>query len=400
MVRPHRLNDLAERPLPVPPEVLRRGPFRAGAFPSALRSKRLTSQLGLWLGVAFGICFVTGVISHFIQHPGGWFWWPAGPIWLYRVTQGVHVATGLTTVPLLGAKLWSVYPNLFTWPPARTVAHAVERASIAVLVAAAMFQVTTGLLNIARWYTPMPFFFTTAHYVTAWIAIGALLIHVAVQLPVIRTHLGKPVDPVAVPTGGLTRRGLLGAVAAGTGVITVATVGQTVTPLSPVSVLGPRRPDQGPQGLPVNKSAQGAGVLTAATDPAYRLRLIGPAGTRTLSRDDLMAMPQHTARLPIACVEGWSATATWTGVRIRDLARLAGVTGGAQVTVESLQQGSQYGTSELPPDQVADPLALLALAIDGQPLALDHGYPARVIAPNRPGVLQTKWVATIRVRTA
>ena len=36
-------------------------------------------------------------------------------------------------------------------------------------------------------------------------------------------------------------------------------------------------------------------------------------------------MPQHTARLPIACVEGWSTTETWTGVRLRDLAALAGV---------------------------------------------------------------------------
>jgi DMSO/TMAO reductase YedYZ molybdopterin-dependent catalytic subunit len=42
-----------------------------------------------------------------------------------------------------------------------------------------------------------------------------------------------------------------------------------------------------------------------------------------------------------------------------------------------------------------DPLTLLALRLHGRTLHLDHGYPCRLIAPNRPGVLQTKWVARI-----
>jgi DMSO/TMAO reductase YedYZ molybdopterin-dependent catalytic subunit len=111
-------------------------------------------------------------------------------------------------------------------------------------------------------------------------------------------------------------------------------------------------------------------------------------------------MEQHSADLPIACVEGWSASVTWTGVRIRDLATLAGVPGSAHVTVESMQRVSRYRVSMLPPNQVSDPLTLLALAVRGEPLALDHGYPARLIAPNRPGVLQTKWVGLIRVEAA
>lgn len=37
--------------------------------------------------------------------------------------------------------------------------------------------------------------------------------------------------------------------------------------------------------------------------------------------------------------------------------------------------------------------------IDGEPLHIDHGFPCRLIAPNRPGVLQTKWVTTLEVRT-
>ncbi|GIH15004.1 molybdopterin-binding protein [Rugosimonospora africana] len=363
-----------------------------------MRSERLSSQLGLWLGLAFGMCFVTGYLSHLIQHPPAWFWWPSRPVWLYRVTQGLHVATGMAAVPLLGAKLWSVYPKLFTWPPVRGVVHGLERASVAVLVGSALFQVVTGLLNIARWYTVMPFFFTVAHYWTAWLTIGALLVHIAVQLPVVRRALTRPAGPQPA-VEGLSRRGLLAAVGASAGAITLATAGQTVAPLKAVSVLAPRRPDVGPQRLPVNTSARAARVAELATDPGYRLTLTGPAGTRLLSLAELSALPQHTVSLPITCVEGWSAQAQWTGVRVVDLLHLAGATDpDCSVHLRSLQQGSAYGESTLAPPHAHDPLTLIALRLHGQPLALDHGYPARLIAPNRPGALQTKWVAVMTVR--
>jgi DMSO/TMAO reductase YedYZ molybdopterin-dependent catalytic subunit len=45
-----------------------------------------------------------------------------------------------------------------------------------------------------------------------------------------------------------------------------------------------------------------------------------------------------------------------------------------------------------------DELALLALQLNGAELSLDHGYPCRLIAPGRPGVLQTKWIARLEVQ--
>jgi DMSO/TMAO reductase YedYZ molybdopterin-dependent catalytic subunit len=380
------------------PDPLRRlDPARLSRlFTSRLRSPQLTSRIGLCLGIAVGVCFLTGYVSHAIQHPPAWFYWPSRPVNLYRVTQGLHVATGLAIVPLLAAKLWSVYPKLLRWPPFRDPVHAVERLSLLVLVAAALFQVTTGILNIALWYSPMSFFFTTAHYWTAWILVGALAVHIGVKLPIVRRALSAPARPAPEATG-LSRRGLLTAIGAAIGVITVATVGQTLRPLAGVSLLGPRDPRIGPQGLPVNKTAASAGVTAAATDPGYRLEITGPTGTLRLSLADLAAMPQHTAQLPITCVEGWSATATWTGVRIRDLVAAVGGRDGASVRVESLERDSLYRVSTLAPPHAADPLTLLALRVGGQPLDLDHGYPCRLIAPNRPGVLQTKWVARIEV---
>ncbi|BFU45510.1 molybdopterin-dependent oxidoreductase [Krasilnikovia sp. MM14-A1004] len=390
-------------PLPAPPAALRRGPLRPGAFPSPLRSARLTSQLGIALGVAFAVCFLTGLLSHLIQHPPGWFSWPARPVWLYRLTQGVHVATGLASVPLLGVKLWSVYPRLFTWPPARSLAHAAERGSVAVLVAAALFQVVGGVLNISRWYAPMPFFFTTGHYWVGWLAAGALLVHIGVQLPVVTGALGRPAaPPPTVPPGpgpaGLSRRGLLTATAAAAGLITVTTLGQTVRPLSGLAVIAPRRPGVGPQRVPVNKTAAGAGVRAAALDPSYRLLVDGPGGHLSLDLAALNALPQYTAHLPIACVEGWSAAATWTGVRLRDLVTLVGADPGrTTVLVESLQAAGRYRASTVAPQLTADPLTLIALRLGGEPLHVDHGYPARLIAPNRPGVLQTKWIGRLTV---
>jgi hypothetical protein len=396
-----RARALLTRPLPAPPERWRRGPWRPGAFTSPVRSTRLTAQIGPVLALAFGICFVTGVLSHLIQHPPGWFSWPSRPVQLYRVNQGVHVATGLATIPLLAAKLWSVYPRLFRWPPVRDPAHAVERLSVGVLVAAALFQLVTGVLNVSLWYDPMPFFFPAAHYWTAWVAVGAILVHVGVKLPVIREALGRTA-PAPAGSPGLTRRGFIGGVAAAAGVITVSTLGQTVAPLSPLSLLAPRRPGTGPQRLPVNQSAVAAGVVERARDPGYRLELVGPARSVRLALADLAALPQHTESLPIACVEGWSADATWTGVRLRELAAMVEVDAGGPVEayVESLQAGGAWRSSTVAPPHLRDPLTLLALRLHGEPLHLDHGYPVRLIAPNRPGVMQTKWVARITFRDA
>lgn len=376
------------------------------AFPSRLRSPRLTSQLGVWLGAMFGVCFVTGFLSHEIQHPASWFWWPARPTWLYRVTQGAHIATGLAAIPLLAAKLWSVFPRLLRmpaiqkWTRVRDWAALLERVSVLVLVAAAIVQVTSGVLNIARWYAAMGFFFTDLHYWTAWIAVGALLVHVGVKLPVVRRALSAPVRPPRQPPTGLTRRGLLGVVAATSAAVTVATVGETVRPLAGVSVLADRDPRVGPQGLPVNVAAAAAGVRTLAADPEWRLEVAGPARTVRLSLDELNALTQTTANLPIACVEGWSSSAAWTGVPLRDLVAMVGGDHGSQVTAVSLQQGSRYARSVVDPPHVRDPHTLIALKVRGETLHIDHGYPCRLIAPDRPGVLQTKWLARLEVGSA
>ena len=81
-------------------------------------------------------------------------------------------------------------------------------------------------------------------------------------------------------------------------------------------------------------------------------------------------------------------------MRLRDLLALVGAAGQA-VRVDSLQVGAAYSSSTVDAEHAADPLTLLALRLGDEPLHLDHGYPCRLIAPNRPGAMQTKWVAAV-----
>jgi hypothetical protein len=68
------------------------------------------------------------------------------------VTQGLHVITGIAAFPLLLAKLFVVYPQLFSWPPLRGLRHAVERATLPLLVGGSIFMLITGVQNVMYWY--------------------------------------------------------------------------------------------------------------------------------------------------------------------------------------------------------------------------------------------------------
>ena len=170
-------------------------------------------------------------------------------------------------------------------------------------------------------------------------------------------------------------------------------MGETIGgPLRSLAFLAPRRED-----FPVNKTAAAAKVTPAMVGGAYRLTLSSGAGELALSRDELLALPQHTARLPIACVEGWTTTQEWTGVRLSELARRAGAEpeGVSEAFVRSLQPAGVLSKASLTGGQVRDPDSLLALKVNGADLPLDHGFPARIIVPALPGVHNTKWVGSI-----
>jgi DMSO/TMAO reductase YedYZ molybdopterin-dependent catalytic subunit len=383
-------------------------------FTSTLRSTAVTSRIGLVLGVAIAILLVTGLLSHYQYEPWRWLPVPAKPVWGYRLTQGIHVAVGTATIPLLLFKLWSVYPNQFRFPPVRSIRHAIERATVAILVATALVQVTTGFLNVLNWY-PFAWFFPPVHRFLGYVLVGSVLLHIGVKLPDIAYGLQAKVPEADVlteipwaenpashsnagalpdpPTPGISRRGMLAAAGAGIGVVVITSVGQTVTPLEPLGLLAARQWTKGPQGIPVNRTAEQAQVMAAATAADWVLEVVGPR-PYSLTLAELESRAVHQARLPISCVEGWSVGATWRGLSLLEIVQQAGGTTDSRVQVLSLETVG-YNHSFVEGPQLA--AALLATHVNGERLDVDHGYPLRLIAPNRPGVLNTKWLARIEV---
>ncbi|HEY2044793.1 MAG TPA: molybdopterin-dependent oxidoreductase [Jatrophihabitans sp.] len=356
----------------------------------------MTARVGRVLGIAFTVCFATGLLSHYQYTPWRWLPIPAAPLWGYRLTQGVHVITGIACIPLILVKLWSVYHRLFSWPGVRSLTHALERLSIAVLVSASVLQLVTGFFNVLQFY-PWHWDFKIVHYWLSFVIIGSLLLHIAVQLPAIREGLATPIwKPTSSgPVSGPSRRGVLIAATVGVGVVAATTVGQVLPPLESVDLLAPRQPKNGPQELPINVTAQDARVSTAARSPQYRFTVEGPRPL-TMSLAELEALPTVETTLPIACVEGWSRSARWRGPGLLDLVEQAGGSAESMVTVVSLQQGG-YSSSHLTGTQLEH--AVLATHLNGERLSLDHGYPLRLIAPDRAGVLQTKWLTRIELRS-
>ncbi len=350
---------------------------RLTRFRSPLRGPWLTSVFGLVLLVALPFVIITGLLSYIAYAPQlgqaipgdvGWlrlpaFTWPTRPSWLYRLTQGLHVGLGLVIIPVVLAKLWSVIPRLFVWPPARSIAQVLERLSVLMLVGGILFQIVTGVLNIQYDYI-FGFSFYTGHYFGAWVFIAGFLLHIVVKIPHMVTGLrsipmrevlgtnvadtrAQPCDPdglVSVNPGEatLSRRGALGLVGAGVLLIGVLTVGQTLGGFTrKAALLLPRGRVVSPGDFPVNKTAAAAGITAEAIGPDWRLVLRGGPAEVVLDRATLAGLPQRTARLPLACVEGWSAVRTWSGVPLAELALLAGVPAARSARVTSLQRGGR-----------------------------------------------------------
>jgi len=119
---------------------------------------------------------------------------------------------------------------------------------------------------------------------------------------------------------------------------------------------------------------------------------------------ELLAMPLHEQYVTIACVSNevggdLVGNALWRGVRLRELLDRAGVQPGASQVVGRSVDGWTAGfpTSWL---DVPGREALVVVAMNGDPLPAEHGYPARLIVPGLYGyVSATKWLTNIELTT-
>ncbi len=118
----------------------------------------------------------------------------------------------------------------------------------------------------------------------------------------------------------------------------------------------------------------------------------------SLTYADLSAMPLFDQFVTIACVSNevggrLVGNALWTGVDLRDVLDMAGVQPGADQIVGRSVDGFTAG---FPTAWAMDPerRPMIALGMNGEPLPVDHGYPARLIIPGLYGyVSATKWLS-------
>ena len=112
-----------------------------------------------------------------------------------------------------------------------------------------------------------------------------------------------------------------------------------------------------------------------------------------LTLDDLQKLTRTTQRVNHYCVEGWTAVEEWTGCRMRDVARLAGVQPAAKyVDFQSFDSG-YHESWDL--ESAVHPQTVVAYGLDGHMLGPAHGAPARVYSPTKLGYKNTKYLTRI-----
>ncbi len=144
-------------------------------------------------------------------------------------------------------------------------------------------------------------------------------------------------------------------------------------------------------------------LIPPAVQPTdWQLRVHGLVDQEvTLSYHDLIGRPLTEAWVTLACVSNevggdLIGNAWWSGVLVRDVLAQAGVQGGADAVLQTSRDGWTCGT---PLSALTDGRnALLAVAMNGRPLPVEHGFPVRMVVPGLYGyVSATKWLVDLEV---
>ena len=143
-------------------------------------------------------------------------------------------------------------------------------------------------------------------------------------------------------------------------------------------------------------------VLPTIEPEDWQLRIHGMVDREiTLTYQDLLARERTEAWVTLNCVSNpvggdLIGNAWWSGVRLADLLAEAGVSDGADAVLQTSEDGWTCGT---PLSALTDGRdAMLAVAMNGRPLPIEHGFPVRTIVPGLYGfVSASKWVVDIEV---
>ncbi|WP_072806918.1 molybdopterin-dependent oxidoreductase [Rhodococcoides yunnanense] len=246
------------------------------------------------------------------------------------------------------------------------------------------------------------------------------IVGVAVGIVVLNALL-RTENPV---TEGMSRRSFLGlAVAAGVVAVAAGTAGRLISQARDVTAnrLGFLLPTPTPQ-PPIPPGADlridglasyitpnedfyridTALVVPQVASDSWSLRIHGMVEKElVITFDDLAARQAVERTVTLTCVSNivggdLVGNATWIGYPLKDLLEEAGIQDGADMVLSSSHDAFTAGT---PLDALLDGRdALLAVGMNGQPLPVEHGYPARLVVPGLYGyVSATKWVTDLEV---
>jgi DMSO/TMAO reductase YedYZ molybdopterin-dependent catalytic subunit len=141
--------------------------------------------------------------------------------------------------------------------------------------------------------------------------------------------------------------------------------------------------------------------LLATHFRSYRLIVDGAVDRpQAFSLARLRAMPQISETTRHDCVDGWSAIAKWSGVRLSGVLQTVGLRNDARYVVFHCMDRDDrdvpyYESLDL--HQADHPQVLLALRMNGAPMPVDHGAPVRLRVPTQLGYKSAKWIAHIEV---
>lgn len=230
------------------------------------------------------------------------------------------------------------------------------------------------------------------------------------------------------PKGQPSRRSLLaGVLAVGAGAVVVGALGESVrrmgasaaaalrqvvlpAPVDPALPL-PADVEVGVPGVTPFRVANAdfyrvdTALVVPQVDPSrWSLTVGGMVATPfTLSYDELLALPLVERDLTLTCVSNevggpYAGNARWLGVRLADLIARAGIDPAAEQLLSTSVDGF---TASTPVSAALDGRdALVAVAMNGEPLPAEHGFPARLVVPGLYGfVSATKWVTSIEATT-
>ncbi|MGB9938670.1 molybdopterin-dependent oxidoreductase [Methanosarcina sp.] len=128
---------------------------------------------------------------------------------------------------------------------------------------------------------------------------------------------------------------------------------------------------------------------------SYRLQVDGLVeNPLNLNYEEITGLPQTSKVVDLNCVEGWSFTAKWTGVRIEDLFEKAGAMENATTVIFYSADG--YSTS-LDKDYLLENDIILAYRLNDVTLPPDRGFPLQLVAENKYGYKWAKWIVRIEL---